>query len=87
LSTRNFRGLEKLEFLPDEHVLLVGEPRAGRSTIIDALYRALYPNGSKSTDRTPFIATQSEGPGLVQVFQGLTRPSPKIRLIISVLLR
>ncbi|MBS1893353.1 MAG: hypothetical protein JST59_18800 [Actinobacteria bacterium] len=49
MSIRNFRGLEKLEFLPDEHVLLVGEPRAGRSTIIDALYRALSPNGSRGT--------------------------------------
>jgi len=45
----SFRGWRRLELRPGAHVLLVGEPRAGRSDLIEALRRVL---DSDST-RTP----------------------------------
>jgi hypothetical protein len=49
LRIRNFRGFDSLELCPKGHVLLSGEPRAGRSTVVDALYRVLSPNGSRGS--------------------------------------
>jgi putative ATP-dependent endonuclease of the OLD family len=36
-TVQNFRGFEELELLPRGHVLLVGEPRSGRSDLLSAL--------------------------------------------------
>lgn len=47
LALRNFRGLSDLELTPLGHVVLTGEPRAGRSTVAEGLYRALAPNGAR----------------------------------------
>jgi putative ATP-dependent endonuclease of the OLD family len=49
LSLRNFRGMSSFELIPARHALVTGEPRAGRSTVVDALYRVLSPNGSRGT--------------------------------------
>jgi hypothetical protein len=38
-----FRGFESFELVPRQHVVIVGEPRAGRSDIIAALRRVLEP--------------------------------------------
>lgn len=47
LGLHRFRGFESMELYPRRHALLVGEPRAGRSTIIDALRRVLDPASTR----------------------------------------
>jgi putative ATP-dependent endonuclease of the OLD family len=41
VSYRGFRGFRSLEIKPRGHVLLVGEPRAGRSDVLEGLSRVL----------------------------------------------
>ncbi|MEE8548818.1 MAG: ATP-binding protein [Alphaproteobacteria bacterium] len=41
LRINNFRGFEQLELKPRGHVLLLGQPGAGRSDLVDALWRVL----------------------------------------------
>lgn len=36
-TVKNFRGSEELDVLPRGHVLLVGEPRSGRSDLLAAV--------------------------------------------------
>ena len=47
LRIANFRGFELLELKPDGHVLLVGEPGAGRTDLVEALWRVLSPESSR----------------------------------------
>lgn len=47
LKLRYFRGIESLTVVPREDVVLVGEPRAGRSTVLEALLRTLSPDGAR----------------------------------------
>lgn len=49
VSLRRFRGFENLTFQPDEHVALIGEPRAGRSDLIESLRRILTSDGVRHT--------------------------------------
>lgn len=49
VTLRRFRGFEELCFQPDDHVALIGEPRAGRSDLIEGLRRALTPDGTRHT--------------------------------------
>jgi putative ATP-dependent endonuclease of OLD family len=82
LSLRHFRGFEDLELAPDRHVVICGEPRAGRSTVVDALFRVLTPNGARGsvsddldfTDRSRDVSPEVEvvlgdlGEDLIQQF-------------------
>lgn len=43
LEITRFRGFESFVLVPREHVVIVGEPRAGRSDLIAALRRVLEP--------------------------------------------
>ena len=47
LNIRNFRGLLDVTMYPNGHVVLVGEPRAGRSTVVEALRRVLTPEATR----------------------------------------
>jgi putative ATP-dependent endonuclease of the OLD family len=47
LRILNFRGFEEIEFKPREHVLVVGEPGAGRSDLAEALWRVLSAESSR----------------------------------------
>lgn len=49
LELRRFRGIERLTLLPQTDLVIVGEPRAGRSTVLEGLFRALSPNGARGT--------------------------------------
>lgn len=49
VSLHRFRGFEDLTFRPAEHVALVGEPRAGRSDLIEGLRRVLTSDGVRHT--------------------------------------
>ena len=48
IDIRHFRGFHSLSLKPRGHVLLVGEPRAGRSDLIEALTRVLDPQTTRS---------------------------------------
>lgn len=43
----NFRGFEQLELKPRDHVFVVGQPGAGRSDLIEALWRVLSPDSTR----------------------------------------
>lgn len=43
-----FRGWRELELRPGRHALVVGEPRAGRSDLIEALRRVLGPDSTRT---------------------------------------
>lgn len=49
VSLRRFRGFEELAFQPAGHVALIGEPRAGRSDLIEGLRRVLTSGGTRYT--------------------------------------
>jgi hypothetical protein len=48
LEVRHFRGFAAATILPGQHVLVVGEPRAGRSDLIAALTRVLDPEATRA---------------------------------------
>lgn len=47
VELNRFRGFEYLEFRPAGNVFLVGEPRAGRTTILAALRKVLDPSSTR----------------------------------------
>ncbi len=49
LELRHFRGIERLTLVPRGDVVVVGEPRAGRSTVLEGLSRVLSPDGARGT--------------------------------------
>lgn len=49
VSLRRFRGFEDLTVQPHDHVALIGEPRAGRSDLIEGLLRVLTSDGVRYT--------------------------------------
>lgn len=52
LHIQNFRGLSDLTIRPNGHVVLMGEPRAGRSTVVNALARVLAFSRGRRDDIT-----------------------------------
>ena len=66
VDIRHFRGFRSLRIKPSGHVLLVGEPRAGRSDLVEALTRVFDPDSTRATltDDLDFfnrdIATRAE---------------------------
>lgn len=56
LAIRHFRGFEQLTLKPKNHAVLMGEPGAGRSDIIEALSRVLDPDaaGTRTTTELDF---------------------------------
>jgi putative ATP-dependent endonuclease of OLD family len=49
LDIRRFRGIADLRVIPAGHIVAMGVPRAGRSTLIEALFRVLSPDGARGT--------------------------------------
>jgi putative ATP-dependent endonuclease of the OLD family len=47
LCIRGFRGFEAATIVPAGHVVLVGEPGAGRSDVVEALIRVLSPDSTR----------------------------------------
>lgn len=72
IEVRSFRGIEQLSVIPQGDVVLVGEPRAGRSTIIEALSRVLSPDASRGMlgDDLDFHARDRETRAEVEVVVG-----------------
>lgn len=52
LAIRHFRGFGDLTLKPKRHVVLMGEPGAGRSDVIDALARVLDPDAIRTRTTT-----------------------------------
>ncbi len=48
IDIRHFRGFDSLRITPSGHVLLVGEPRAGRSDVVEALTRVFDPDATRA---------------------------------------
>lgn len=82
IEYRRFRGFRKLRINPHGHVLLIGEPRAGRSDALEGLARVLGGGDGRLPDPDELdfydrdTATRAEvevvladlGPGLEQLF-------------------
>ncbi len=49
VSLRRFRGFDELTLQPVDHVALIGEPRSGRSDLIEGLRRVLTSDGTRYT--------------------------------------
>src|SRR6266550_466902 len=49
LRISSFRGWRELDLRPGHHAVVVGEPRAGRSDLIEALRRVLDPDSTRSS--------------------------------------
>jgi hypothetical protein len=49
VELRHFRGFDALTLDPSDHVVLVGEPRAGRSALLEGLRRVLLVDGTRVT--------------------------------------
>jgi putative ATP-dependent endonuclease of OLD family len=47
LEIRHFRGFEAATIVPGGHVVLAGEPGAGRSDVVEALDRVLSPDSTR----------------------------------------
>jgi putative ATP-dependent endonuclease of the OLD family len=47
LSVSGYRGVDDVVLYPRDHVLLIGEPGAGRSDLVAALIRVLDPNSTR----------------------------------------
>ncbi|MGC7845716.1 DUF2813 domain-containing protein [Desulforudis sp. 1088] len=52
LRIRQFRGFSELTLKPKGHVVLMGEPRAGRSDVIEALSRVLDTDAARTRTTT-----------------------------------
>jgi putative ATP-dependent endonuclease of the OLD family len=63
LRATNFRGWHDLDLRPSGHVLVVGEPRAGRTDLVLALTRVLDPRSTRAQ------------PSTADIYQRVTYPS------------
>lgn len=77
LEIRNFRGLRDITIRPRSHVLLVGEPRAGRSTVVEALRRSLSSDATRQPllDDLDFYNRDTSIPVEVEVTLGELGPA------------
>jgi hypothetical protein len=63
LRISSFRGWRELELQPGQHALVVGEPRAGRSDLVEALRRVLDPDSTRTppTEFDVYLSAPSAG--------------------------
>src|SRR4051794_35104865 len=64
---RRFRGFKKLTIRPRGHVILIGEPRAGRSDALEGLARALGGGGGRLADPDELDFHQRDTTGRAEV--------------------
>jgi putative ATP-dependent endonuclease of OLD family len=70
LAMVNWRGFERTVLEPRGHVLLVGEPRAGRTAVLTALHRVLDPEATRVVEEFDFFATDLSQDILIEVVLG-----------------
>lgn len=61
LRAVDFRGWHQLDLRPRGHVLAIGEPRSGRSDLVEALRRVLDPRSTRSQPTTADIRQSLPG--------------------------
>ena len=71
LDVRRFRGFEAITIVPAGHVLLVGEPGAGRSDVIEALGRVLSPESTRTPSEYDFYRQDTRQAAEVEVVLGM----------------
>lgn len=67
VTVRNFRGFGEVEVVPRGHVLLVGEPRAGRSDLLAAIALVLTIEAPRSLTEFDFHGCNVDAPIEVEV--------------------
>ncbi len=72
LDIHHFRGISGFTLCPRGHVLLVGEPGSGRSTVLEALHRVLSPDSTRLplVDDFDFSGRDTKGDISVEVVIG-----------------
>lgn len=77
IELRNFRGFSNLVVEPNGHVVLMGEPRAGRSDLVEGLARALSPDLTRAplTDDLDFHERDRSRRAEVEVTLGELGPA------------
>jgi putative ATP-dependent endonuclease of the OLD family len=77
LRLQRFRGFEDATIRPSGHVALIGEPRAGRSDVIEALRRVLSPDSTRApiTDDLDFYQRDRVFRPEVEVVLGALGPA------------
>lgn len=67
LTIKHFRGFDAIEVAPKGHVLLVGEPRAGRTDMLTALGLALAVDGPRNVGEFDFHQRDLTAPIEIEV--------------------
>lgn len=72
VSVRRFRGFEELRLQPRDHIALVGEPRSGRSDLIEGLRRVLASDATRyvSASELDFFMLDTDQRAEVEVVLG-----------------
>lgn len=72
LTITHFRGCSHLEITPRGHVLLIGEPGAGRSDVVEALTRVLDPDAlrRRPPDVLDFYQRDTTAPIVIELVLG-----------------
>ena len=74
---KGFRGYREVEVLPATHVLLVGEPRSGRTDLLSAISLVLDSNNPRTI--TEFDFHQQDTSGLIDIEVTLVNLDPLIQ--------
>lgn len=67
LTIKHFRGFDAIEVVPRGHVLLVGEPRGGRTDMLTALGLALAVDGPRNIGEFDFHKRDLTAPMEIEV--------------------
>lgn len=70
LKVHNFRGFDNIRVTPRGHVLLVGEPRAGRSDLLAALALPFRTDGPRTLTEFDFFEGNRDEPIGIEVTLG-----------------
>ena len=72
VDIRHFRGFRSIRIKPSGHVLLMGEPRAGRSDLVEALTRVFDPDSTRGalTDDLDFFNRETTSRAEVEIVLG-----------------
>lgn len=67
LRVHRFRGFDSIELTPRGHVLLVGEPRAGRSDLLAAIRYVLDPAAVRSVSELDFYKVDTDSDVSIEI--------------------
>ena len=85
LHVRRFRGFDDLTITPQKHLVLMGEPGAGRSDLVEGLRRVLAPDSTRFplSEPTDFHVNDLTTRAEIEAYLGdehmFTLPSDEVR--------